>query len=73
MNVHEAKTTLSRLLRRVAAGESIVISRRGKPAAELVPFGRSMEPRRGGADRGCFRVPDDFDAEDPAITQSFEG
>lgn len=72
VNVHEAKTTLSQLLRRVAAGESVVISRRGKPTAKLIPFGPPPERRQGGADRGCFRVPDDFDVEDPELTKTFE-
>ena len=73
VNIHEAKTTLSKLLRRVAAGESVVISRRGKPAAKLIPWGPGQERRKGGADRGCFRVPEDFDAEDPELNRTFEG
>lgn len=59
VGVHEAKTHLSRLLRRVAAGEEIVITSGGKPAAKLVPF-ESTEPRVFGFDRGRFEVPDDF-------------
>ena len=73
VNVHEAKTTLSQLLRRVAAGESVVIARRGKPAAKLIPWDPPTERRKGGIDRGCFSVPKDFDEEDAEITQSFEG
>lgn len=59
VGVHEAKTHLSRLLRRVAAGEEIVITSGGKPAAKLVPF-EFVEPREFGFDRGRFEVPDDF-------------
>ena len=60
VNVHEAKTQLSKLIRRVAAGESIVIARAGKPVAKLVPI--EPAPKRVfGLDRGLFVVPDDFD------------
>ena len=73
VNVHEAKTHLSRLLRRVAAGEEIVIARSGKPIARLVPI-RSDEPRQLGTDRGLFTVPDDFDAPLPDdLLEDFEG
>lgn len=61
VNVHEAKTHLSRLLLRVAGGEEIVIARAGKPIARLVP----IEPKTQrviGQDDGLFKVPDDFDA-----------
>jgi prevent-host-death family protein len=64
VNVHEAKTHLSRLLLRVAGGEEIVIARAGKPVAKLVP----IEPRPQrilGQDEGLFEVPDDFDAPLP--------
>ncbi|MEP7379529.1 MAG: type II toxin-antitoxin system Phd/YefM family antitoxin [Chloroflexota bacterium] len=60
VGVHEAKTHLSRLLRRVAAGEEIVITSGGKPAARLVPF-NAGKAREFGSDRGLFEVPDDFD------------
>ena len=61
VNVHEAKTHLSRLLLRVAGGEEIIIARAGKPVARLVP----IEPKTQrviGQDDGLFKVPDDFDA-----------
>lgn len=48
MNIHEAKTHLSRLIERVAAGEEIVISKAGKPVAKLVPFAAPAAPREGG-------------------------
>ena len=60
VGVHEAKTHLSRLLERVAAGEEICITRRGEEVARLMPA-RSSERRLGG-DRGTFTVPEDFDA-----------
>jgi prevent-host-death family protein len=61
VNIHEAKTQFSKLLRRVAAGEEIVISKAGKPVAKIVAIG-DQSRRRFGADRGLFEVPDDFDA-----------
>lgn len=72
VGVHEAKTHLSRLLEDVAAGEEIVITRRGEEVATLVPVRRSSK-RRFGMDRGCFVVPDDFDAPLPEdLLDAFE-
>ena len=70
--MYEAKTTLSRLLERVAAGEEVVITRRGEEVARLVPpLGRRR--RQLGVDRGVFTVPDDFDAPlDEATLATFE-
>lgn len=64
VGVHEAKTHLSRLLEDVAAGEEVVITRRGEEVASLVPVRRSSV-RRLGIDRGRFVVPEDFDAPLP--------
>ena len=73
MNVHEAKTHLSRLLRRVAAGEEIVIARAGRPLAKLVPIAPSGT-RTFGTDSGRFEVPDDFDEPLPdAVLDTFRG
>jgi prevent-host-death family protein len=72
VSVHEAKTHLSRLLRRVAAGEEIVIARSGHPVARLVPVEGSRR-RELGRDRGRFSVPEDFDAPLPEeVLRSFE-
>ena len=72
VNIHEAKTHLSRLLRRVAAGEEITISRAGRPVAKLVPVGAPAR-RRLGIDEGLFSVPDDFDAPlAPDVLADFE-
>jgi prevent-host-death family protein len=60
VGVHEAKTHLSRLLNDVAAGEEIVITRRGEPAARLVAL-RSGASRVFGMDRARLAVPEDFD------------
>lgn len=72
INVHEAKTQLSQLLRRVAAGEEIIIARSGKPIARLVPIEKPPS-RMIGMDAGLFQVPDDFDAPlPPDILAAFE-
>lgn len=62
--MHEAKTTLSALLRRVATGEEITITSGGMPVARLVPIQRGTD-RVLGRDRGVFEVPEDFDAPLP--------
>ncbi len=66
VNVHEAKTHLSRLLERVCGGEEIVIARAGTPVARLVPLGDDAPPRTPGALRGKIRISDDFGAPLPA-------
>ena len=68
VNIHEAKTQLSQLLRRVAAGEEIVIARSGKPIARLVPI-EKLPIRLIGMDEGLFTIPDDFDEALPAEVQ----
>jgi len=60
VNVHEAKTHLSRLLARVEAGERIVIARAGHPVAELIPTAKRA-PRKPGMDRGKVVIYDNFD------------
>jgi len=59
VGVHEAQATLSELLRRVAAGEEVIITHGGDPIAKLVPVHRASH-RVLGQDRGLFDVPDDF-------------
>ena len=74
VNTHEAKTQLSRLLRRVAAGEEITIANRGVPVARLVPVPANKAQRTLGIFRGEFSVPDDFDAPLPEeLLDLFEG
>lgn len=73
VNIHEAKTHLSKLLRRVTAGEEIVIARAGKPVARLVAVAEPPRPRELGKDRGKIWIADDFDTLDPEILADFEG
>ena len=73
VGVHEAKSTLSELLRRVAAGEEVTITRSGEPVARLVPVPRRAN-RTFGMDRGRYEIPDDFDGPLPEdIQRAFEG
>ena len=60
VNVHEAKTHLSKLLERVALGEEVVIAKAGKPVAKLVPVERTRRKFQFGSAKGQFVVPDDF-------------
>lgn len=72
VGIHEAKTQLSRLLKRAAMGEDVVITRAGKPVARLTPI-NSGAARQLGLDRGLFEVPDDFNAPLPQeVTDAFE-
>ena len=72
VNVHQAKTHLSRLLERVEAGEEIILARNGKAVAMLVPVRRV--PRRPGGMKGRIRLRRDFDAPLPeAIARVFRG
>jgi prevent-host-death family protein len=60
VNIHEAKTHLSRLLERVAMGEEIIIAKAGEPVAKLVPITPSVRKFKLGSAKGEFVVPDDF-------------
>jgi prevent-host-death family protein len=75
VNIHEAKTQLSKLLVRVESGEEIIIANRGVPVAKLVPIPHAIDRRACmGQDRSAFRVPDDFNASLPDdLLAAFEG
>jgi prevent-host-death family protein len=74
VNIHEAKTHLSRLLARVAKGEEVVIAKAGKPVARLVPVVARPERRSLGTERGRIWIADDFDAPLPDdVLKTFEG
>lgn len=61
VNIHEAKTTLSRLLERVMNGEEIVIAKAGRPIARLVPITRAPRRRQPGSAAGQIVISPDFD------------
>ena len=72
INVHQAKTHLSRLLEQVMQGEEIVIAKRGHPVAKLVRF--VSAPRKPGRLKGKIQMTADFEAPLPeAIASAFRG
>ena len=72
VNVHKAKTELSRLLEAVEAGEDVVIARAGVPVARLVPV--RADQRTPGRLAGVVRIGPDFDAPLPdALRDAFRG
>jgi prevent-host-death family protein len=74
VNTHEAKTQFSRLLRRVAKGEEIVIANRGVPVARLVPIPPNNRRRELGKYAGKIITADDFDAPlAEELQNAFEG
>lgn len=73
INVHQAKTQLSRLLEEVAAGQEIIIAKAGKPVARLVSLRTASKKRQLGILEGKLTVMPDFDAPLPdAILDAFE-
>ena len=69
VNVFEAKTNFSKLIRLVESRreESITVARNGKPVARIVPYESAPVSRRIGIAKGKFEVPDDFDAGNEEI------
>lgn len=74
VSLYDAKTNLSQLVERAAAGEEIVIAKSGRPRARLVPLEGRRVRRVSGKGRGAWRVGRDFDAPlPPAVLRGFEG
>lgn len=74
VNIHEAKTHLSRLVERVQAGEEIIIAKAGRPAARLVPIEGASRPVKIGGLKSAAPVPDDFNTMFEAeIEAAFSG
>ena len=71
VNLHEAKTHLSRLLADVEGGEEIQIARAGKPVARLVPERSAQKPREPGAMEGKIKILPGFDEYDEQIARDF--
>ncbi len=61
VNIHDAKTHLSRLIEDVAGGSEMMIAKGGRAMARLVPLRRDDTPRRPGLLKGKMRIADDFD------------
>lgn len=75
VSVYDAKTQLSRLLDRAAAGDEIIVTRHGRPVARIVGLRNAAPPRRLGLLEGeVFWMAEDFDAPLPdALLAEFEG
>jgi prevent-host-death family protein len=74
VNIHHAKTHLSRLVDEAAGGREIVIARAGKPVARLLPLASAPPRKRFGLLKGRIRIPAGFDAPLPGdVLDAFEG
>jgi prevent-host-death family protein len=73
INIHDAKTQLSRLVEQAAQGEEIIIAKAGKPMARLVPLENAPRPKKFGLLKGKIQVPKDFDTPDPEVLALFAG
>lgn len=74
VNIHEAKTHFSKLLRRVARGEEVIIAKAGEPVARLSPIKPIRKPRVPGDAKGLVSIADNFnDPLPPEIQKYFEG
>jgi prevent-host-death family protein len=73
VNMHEAKTQLSKLVERAAAGEEVVIAKAGTPVAKLVPYAGRGARRVPGGWKGKVWIAPDFDELPPDLLAAFEG
>jgi prevent-host-death family protein len=73
INIHEAKTHLSRLVEEAVAGEEIIIAKAGRPYVRLVPCVPEQTPRTLGGWEGRVRIADDFDTTPDELIDLFEG
>ncbi len=71
VNIHEAKTHLSKLLEAVERGEEIIIARSGKPVARLCPPRKRHTPRRPGSLKGKIRIAKDFDQTPEEVVEAY--
>jgi len=73
VNIHEAKTNLSRIVDEVAAGAEVVIAKAGKPMARLIPINAQVRAKHLGLLKGKIRVPDNFNEPlDEKVLTEFE-
>ncbi|MEP7314919.1 MAG: type II toxin-antitoxin system Phd/YefM family antitoxin [Pseudomonadota bacterium] len=74
VNIHDAKTHLSRLVEQASLGKEIIIAKAGKPMARLMPLADTPRPKKFGLLEGRFKIPEDFDAPlDPRVLELFAG
>lgn len=73
VNIHDAKTHLSRLVEQAASGETFIIAKAGKPLVKVVALDAPATPQRLGFMRGDIDVPDDFDTMGQAQIEALFG
>jgi prevent-host-death family protein len=73
VNMHQAKSSLSRLVERALAGDDVVIARNGEPLVRLVPIARNREPRVPGRMKGKIWIAPDFDTMSEEELKDWEG
>jgi prevent-host-death family protein len=73
VNVHEAKTQLSKILEEVEAGNEVIIARAGVPVAVLKPYKEASAPRRFNTSKGQVKIPADFDELPEDILRALSG
>jgi len=72
VNMHQAKSSLSRLVQRALEGEEVVIARNGEPLVKLVPVPKERKPRVPGRYKGKVWMAPDFEFTDAEIEELFE-
>jgi prevent-host-death family protein len=73
VNIYQAKTQLSKLVKQVLNGEEIIIAKAGEPVALLVPYKEEKQKRKPGLWKGKVWIADDFDEESEEINKMFYG
>jgi prevent-host-death family protein len=74
VNIHEAKTHLSRIVEEVAAGKEVIIAKAGKPMARLVPMKQAVTKKHLGLLKGKIKIPPNFNKPLPeTVVRLFEG
>ena len=73
INIHQAKTNLSKLIEKTLNGEDVIIAKAGKPVVKLVAYKEKLKPRKLGLLKGKIFVPDNFNDEDEEINKLFYG
>jgi prevent-host-death family protein len=72
VNMHQAKSQLSRLVAKVQEGDEVLIARAGKPVARLTRLEAGTKPRRLGLAKGKVRIAKDFDAPVPGFEEFYK-
>lgn len=73
VNIHQAKTNLSKLIEVIMEGHEVIIGKSGKPVAKLVAYKEDKSPREPGCWKGKVWIAEDFDKEIPLVNSLFYG